>query len=62
MILKVEELSELKELISQINKLKLDLYRVIDKTSSLVNPETIEASQRLDIVIVKYCNVLKKCN
>lgn len=62
MRLKAEELSELFELVSEINRLKLCLYQEIDKNTRLITPETIRVSQMLDIVIVKYFNILKKCN
>lgn len=54
-------LSEIEELIKDIDKLKKNLNKLIEKKSfNLQDPEIIEASQELNDVITKYNNLIAK--
>lgn len=54
-------MSEIEELIKDIDKLKKNLNKLIEKKSfNLQDPEIIEASQELNDVITKYNNLIAK--
>lgn len=54
-------MDELKELLQDIEKLRNNLYKLIDaKNANLLDPEVISASQILNAAIVKYNQIMEK--
>lgn len=54
-------MSEIEKLIVDINKLRENLYRVIEKNDyDLSDPEVMEASKYLNKVIINYNAMLKE--
>ena len=56
-------MTELEALLNDIEKLRQNLYNLINKNSNLEDPEIISASQILNVAITKYNEiVIKKMN
>lgn len=54
-------MTELEELLKDINRLRESLYKMIEQNSyELDDPEVLEASKRLNTAIVNYNALIKK--
>lgn len=62
-IFKVEggrKMSEIKEIKEQIEKLRINLHKLIDEKNDLLDPDVVAASQMLDAVLNKYNEIINK--
>lgn len=53
-------MSEIKDLIEDIEKLRDNLYELVEKKQNIQDPEVLAASEILNAAIVKYNELLKK--
>ncbi|PJI07173.1 MULTISPECIES: aspartyl-phosphate phosphatase Spo0E family protein [Clostridium] len=53
-------MSEIEEIKEQIEKLRVNLNKLIDENGNLVNPDVVAASQMLDTVLNKYNEIINK--
>lgn len=53
-------MSEIKEIKEQIEKLRINLHKLIDEKNDLLDPDVVAASQMLDVVLNKYNEIINK--
>lgn len=53
-------MSDIEEIANKIDKLRGELHNLITQKDSLLDPEIIDVSQMLDVVLNKYNEIIRK--